>query len=271
MDKKFAPEYSRTDEGWVRFPSDAQYRKGMFPEEVNKHPAKANVYLIQSIIEYVSEEGQTLLDPMGGTGTLMVGALVGREVICVEISEYFHGLQVRALEALERIAPGISEHIMLVNLPCQQYLPIPDLADHIIFSPPYASIMKVGEKQGKLQTEFLGDIAYEYSNNPLNLGLMNDFIWGQELEKIYAKCFKTLKVGGTMSVIVKDHYEKQKDGVRKRIPLSQAARDACIRAGFKDHSWHKWAAPGSAFTNIYRSRGWDVVEDEDIVIMQKEA
>lgn len=269
MDKQFAPEYPRTDDGWIRFPPDSDYRKGMFPEEVNKHPAKANVYLVQSIIEYVSEEGQTLLDIMAGTGTLMVGALVGREVICVEISQMFFDLQTKALARLEEIAPGISEHIMLVNLPCQQYLPVPNLADHIIFSPPYASIMKVSKKPGRLQEAFLSSDAHEYSTNPLNIGLMNDFIWKLEMERIYAKCFETLRPGGTMTLITKDHYEKQKDGVRKRIPLSQAARDACIRVGFTDHSWWKWAAPGSAFTNIYRSRGWDVVEDEDVIIVKK--
>lgn len=269
MDKQFASEYSRTDEGWVKFPADSEYRKGMFPEEVNKHPAKANVYLVQSIIEYVSEEGQLLLDIMSGTGTLMVGALIGREVICVEISEMFHNLQQQALYKLEEIAPGISEHIMLINLPCQRYLPIPDLADHIIFSPPYAGIMKVGQKPGRLQEEFLGAEAHEYSADPLNIGLMNDFIWTQEMERIYAKCLITLKPSGTITLITKDHYEKQKDDTRKRIPLSQATRDACIRAGFIDHSWFKWDAPGSAFTNIYRSRGWEVVEDEDIIVMQK--
>jgi DNA modification methylase len=267
--RQFAPEYPRTEQGWIRFPADSEYRKGMFPEEVNKHPAKANVYLTQSIIEYVSKEGQLLLDIMSGTGTLMVGALISRFVICVEISQMFHDLQQQALVKLETIAPGISERIVLVNLPCQRYLPIPDLVDHIIFSPPYAGIMKVGQKPGRLQEEFLGAEVHEYSADPLNVGLMNDFIWTQEMERIYAKCLITLKPGGTMTLITKDHYEKQKDGVRKRIPLSQAARDACIHVGFTDHSWFKWAAPGSAFTNIYRSRGWEVVEDEDVITMKK--
>ena len=269
MTKQFAPEYPLNENGWIRFPADSEYRKRMFPEEVNKHPAKANVYLVQSIIEYVSEPGEILIDIMAGTGTLMVGALIGREIICVEISEMFHNLQVKAMSKMEVIAPGTSDHIMLINLPCQRYLPIPDLADHIIFSPPYAGIMKVGQKPGRLQEAFLGANVHEYSTHPLNIGLMNDFIWAHEMEQIYAKCFTTLKPSGTMTLITKDHYEKQKDGSRKRIPLSQAARDACIRAGFIDHSWFKWNAPGSAFTSIYRSRGWEVVEDEDIIVIQK--
>ena len=153
--KEFAPEYERNEKGWIKFPADSAYRKSIFPEEVNKHPAKANVYLIQSIIEYVSEEGQVLIDIMAGTGTLMVGALIGREIICVEISEVFHDIQNKALAKLEQIAPGISDHIMLINLPCQQYLPIPNLADHIIFSPQYAGIMKTkGTDQWNVDTGY---------------------------------------------------------------------------------------------------------------------
>ncbi|KKN19271.1 hypothetical protein LCGC14_0947360 [marine sediment metagenome] len=264
MVKEFASEYARTDEGWIKFPADSEYRKRMFPPEVSDHQAKANVYLIQSIIEYVSEPNQIILDPMSGTGTLMVGALIGRTVICVEISAHFHLIQQQAVRIMEKVAPGIGDHIMLINLPCQHYLPIPDLADHIIFSPPYASIMKKGKKLDKMSADVLGDRAWEYSESPLNLGVMNDFIWAQEMEGIYRKCYETLKPGGTMSIIVKDH---MKD--RKRVELSKAARDACLRAGFIELDWFKWSAPGSAFTGIYRARGWEVVDDEDIIILQK--
>jgi len=176
MTKTFAPEYDRNEKGWIKFPPDASYRKQMFPEEVNKHPAKANVYLVQSIIEYVSEPGHVCIDIMAGTGTLMVGALVGREIICVEISEMFYELQAKAMEKLEEIAPGVSDHIMLINMPCQHYLPIPDLADHIIFSPQYAGIMKTkGTDKWNMDTGYAFE---EYSKSPLNLGTMSDFIWG---------------------------------------------------------------------------------------------
>ena len=137
ISKQFAPEYERNEQGWIKFPSDSAYRKGMFPEEVNKHPAKANVYLVQSIIEYISEPGQLLLDPMAGTGTLMVGALVGRYIACADISELFYKIMLEAREQLEDIAPGAGGYISILNLPCQQLLLIPNFADHIIFSPQY--------------------------------------------------------------------------------------------------------------------------------------
>lgn len=263
--KDFAPEYDRNDSGWVKFPPDSDYRKRMFPPEVNQHPAKANVYLVQAIIEHVSEPDDILMDIMAGTGTIMVGALIGRQVICVEISNKFHQIQVTALEHLEKIAPGISGSISLVNLPCQTYLPIPDLADHIIFSPQYAGIMH----KKSVTDQWNIDIGYdfvEYSTNPLNLGSMSEFLWTHEMERVYAKCYQTIKPGGSMTLIIKDHID-----AGKRIQLTKMAVDACIRVGFSysPEEHFKWAAPGMPYTAARRARGEATVDDEDIVILRK--
>lgn len=263
--KAFASEYSRDENGWVRFPPDSDYRKRMFPPEVNTHPAKANVYLVQAIIEYVSEPEDTLMDIMAGTGTLMVGALIGRQVICIEISEKFYQIMVGALEHLERIAPGISGMISLVNLPCQTYLPIPDLADHIIFSPQYAGIMH----KKTVTDQWNIDIGYdfvEYSTNPLNLGTMSEFLWTHEMEKVYDKCYKTIKPGGSMTLIVKDHIS-----AGNRVELTKMAIDASVRVGFSYNPTEhfKWAAPGMPYTAARRARGEATVDDEDIVILRR--
>src|SRR3990167_5730768 len=266
--RQFAPTFPREENGWILFPSDVEYRSSVFPPEVNQHAAKANVHLIQACIEYVSKPGDRLLDPFGGTGTLMIGALAGRDVVLIEISPEFHQLQQTALAKIEEIAPGVGSHIMLINAPLQAVLPIPQFADHIIFSPPYASIMR-SKGTDKLTQEKTDYNMAEYSQHPLNIGLMNDFIWSQEMERVYQKCYGTLRPGGTITVIVKDHMEKQKDGERKRIQLSLSAWNACQAVGFRSHSWLKWKAPGSVYTHIYRARGWEVVDDEDVLILSK--
>ena len=521
--KQFAPNYIREEHGWILFPSDTSYRAQIFPEEVNKHSAKANVHLIQACIEYVSAPGDRLLDPFGGTGTLMIGALAGRDVVLIEISPVFHELQRTALKRLEEIAPGASDHVTLINAPLQTVLPMPNFADHIIFSPPYClhpntliltsylSWKKLAEVQvgddligfdaessgngrgsgrkmrhsiviakretteeafritlsngdsvvasshhGWLRVKFFGkqrqhtldwietkdivvgeklkfisrpweydtsreagylagvydgegwinrqslgfrqnkgevldytryllyskgfpygeteggsgrsnecsslyidrqfesmrflgairphrlvaqseviwlgkeirsrigksteievvsiesvglqslvdlqtstgtfiaqglmshnssimrskgkdkltmektdyDMA-EYSKHPLNLGLSDDFTWALEMKKVYQKCYGTLRPGGTITVIVKDHYEKQKSGERRRVPLSMSAWQACVEIGFQAVVWEKWKAPGSVYTHIYKARGWEVVEDEDVLVLRR--
>ena len=237
----------------------------MFPPEVNTHPAKANVYLVQAIIEYVSEPDELIMDIMAGTGTIMVGALIGRSVICVEISEKFHKIQVAALEYLEGIAPGFSNMVSLVNLPCQTYLPIPDLADHIIFSPQYAGIMK----KKSVTDQWNIDIGYdfvEYSINPLNLGTMSEFLWTHEMEKVYAKCYQTLKPGGSMTLIVKDHID-----AGNRVGLTDMAIKSSKAVGFSyaTSEHFKWAAPGMPYTAARRARGEPTVDDESIIVLRK--
>lgn len=264
MAKEFAPEYPRDENNWIKFPRDDTYRKQMFPPEVNKHPAKANVFMIQSIIEYVSEPGQTIMDVMAGTGTLMVGALINRTVICIEISEKFYNMQVKALEKLEEFSPGISDYVMLINLPCQRYLPIPNMVDHIVFSPQYAGIMRT-----KGTDKWNQDTAYdfiEYSKSPLNLGTMTEFEWAREMEKVYTKCFQTIRPGGSMTLILKDHM-----GRGKRIGLTQRGIDGSIKAGFThDLTEHfKWATPGMPYTMDRKMKGIEVVLDEDIVVLRK--
>jgi len=237
----------------------------MFPPEVNQHQAKANVYLVQAIIEYVSEPDDILMDIMAGTGTLMVGALIGRQVICVEISDKFYQIMIGALGHLESIAPGISDMISLVNLPCQIYLPIPDLADHIIFSPQYAGILKKKTVTDQWNIDTGYDFV-EYSKNPLNLGTMSEFLWMHEMEKVYSKCYQTLKPNGSMTLIVKDHID-----AGERVLLTQKAIMAATRVGFRystSEHW-KWAAPGMPYTAARRARGETTVDDEDIVILRK--
>lgn len=258
----FASEYERDEYGWIIFPPDSQYRKRIFPEDVNSHPAKANVYLVQAIIEYVSESGDTLLDIMAGTGTILVGALIGRGVICVEISEKFYKMQLASVAMMEEIAPGISGMINCINMPCQTFLPIPNLANHIIFSPQYAGIMKTkGTDSWNVDTGY--DFA-EYSKSPLNLGTMSEFLWVQEMERVYKKCYETLTSPGSMTLILKDHISK---GVR--IPLTQRAVDSCISIGFELFDWQKWQAPGMPYSVARRARGELTVQDEDICVLRK--
>lgn len=265
--KTFAPEYPRNELGWVKFPSDQSYRKSMFPKEVNQHPAKANVFLVQAIIEYVSESEDTIMDVMAGSGTIMVGALIGRKVICVEISEKFHHLQVATLDMLESIAPGISSEISCVNLPCQVYLPIPDIANHIVFSPQYAGILKT-KGRDSLTRDRQGTYDFvEYAKHPLNLGTMTEFIWAEEMEKVYKKCYDSITVGGSLTLIIKDHMS-----AGQRVPLTNKAIASCVRVGFKyDPQEHfKWQAPGMVYTFIRRARGEEVVDDEDIVVLRRQ-
>lgn len=262
---EFAPDYPRNPEGWILFPRDVEDRKSIFPKEVMEHPAKMNLHLQKAIIDYVAKEGDALLDPFGGTGTLMMAALWGMRVVLIDIEEGYHQLQQRCLEGLEKQQSGASQQVILLHGDNRFILPIP--CNHIVTSPPYAGAMdarKVRTKREDAPDNWLvqqDERMSAYSKSPRNVGRLNTFLYNQAMERIYKLCYQSIIPGGTMTVVIKDRIEQG-----KRVYLSKWVDRVCKGFGFQLDSWHKWKTPGHGFTKIAKSQGKLVVEDEDIII-----
>ena len=65
-------------------------RYAPFLSQAIPHPAKANTKLLEFLIKQFTEEGETILDPMMGSGsTLVVASLLGRNAVGVDIEEKF--------------------------------------------------------------------------------------------------------------------------------------------------------------------------------------
>lgn len=262
--KEFASEYQRNEAGLILFPKDSNYRKELFPLlKLDDHPAKANVYLVQAIVEYVSEPEETVMDIMAGTGTIMTAALIGRRVVCLDIEDDYVKILEQGAESLEAIAPGIGDMITIIGGDCLKLLPLP-ITDHIIFSPPYANIMKKSPILDKLSRETLGKGMITYSKHPNNIGNLNEFLYHQKMEKIYKKTFESLPAGGTLTIIIKNHIDKGKE-----MMISERAERDCIRLGFEPVAWYKWLPPGTIYTSFMRARGDLVVDEENIIILRR--
>jgi DNA modification methylase len=269
MDKFFAPEFVRDENNWILFPRDKQERQSLFfPEEVMRHPAKMNFHLQQAIIEYVAKPGDVLLDPFGGTGTLMIAALQGCRVILIEIEEGYHKLEIEAKNNLAIQMPGAEELVILLHGDCRLLLPIP--CNHIITSPPYASAMnirKVRKKRKDAPDDWLVEQdrqMLEYSKSFRNISKLNTFLYNMEAEKIYRLCYQSLAPGGTLTIVIKDRIEGG-----KRVHLGKWVAKVCNNLGMEQILWEKWKAPGHGFTSIARSQGKQVVDDEDIITYRK--
>uniref|UniRef100_A0A6M3LDE2 Putative methyltransferase n=1 Tax=viral metagenome TaxID=1070528 RepID=A0A6M3LDE2_9ZZZZ len=266
MTKVFAPGYEQDESGWYRFPSDVTYRRQMFPHfTMQDHPAKANTFLVEEIVRYVSEPNETVCDIMAGSGTIMIAALnLGRNVVMMELEKVFIDLILKGISTLNDIAPGIAEAINLFPGSCAKILPIPGLFDHVIYSPPYSSIFK--KKNIDKFTEELqgGDAFLKYSDDPENFGNYSEFLFFQKCELLHKKVLASLPSGGTLTIVIKDHMAK-----RERVFLGQRLYDNCIQMGFVLKDWFKWKPPGSAYLGIKRARGEEVVNDEDIIIVRR--
>jgi len=264
---EFAPEHTRNEQGWILFPTDAKDRKSLFfPEEVMEHPAKMNFHLQQAIIEYVASQGDVLLDPFGGTGTLMIAALQGHKVILIDIEGGYIRLMQQAQNELSKQVPGAGNNVIIIYGDNRLVLPIP--CNHIITSPPYASAFHARSiRKGKYEKDEFEELdrrMNEYSKSPRNISKLNNFLYNQTMQKVYSLCYQSLTPGGTLTIILKDRMEKG-----KRISLTGWADKACKRLGFETVGRWKWKTPGIQFTKINIMHGFEVVEDEDIMIYRK--
>ena len=268
--KTFAPQYPRTEEGWIIFPRDVEWRKQLFSKESMSHPAKLNLWLQQAIINYVSKPGDKLLDCMSGTGSIMIATLPiehARQVYLIEDSPYFHKLQCQNKELF--LAKGVPDaSITLLQGPCQDYLPLTGFFDHVIFSPPYADMLNHGDAAKDLDSEFMKSMfpnweresLVDYLGSSKNLGRMTAFYYNQTMAKIYALLLESLRPGGTMTTVLRD---QMKGG--KRVALSDWVMRTCIRAGFELLYWEKRECSNTGFKQRLRAQGYETVNDEDVM------
>jgi len=264
----FAARWERNKRGWIKFPPDANLRKQIFTEEVMSHPAKANLFMLQSIIDYIPyKPGEVILDPMAGTGSIMIAALSGCRVVCIDTSPLYAKLLNTSREAILAHKPDAD--ITVLEGDCFDYLPLP--VDHICFSPPYVQIMAkthISEKDISTAERYVVTSSREsllgYSEGKGNLGMMSEFFHMQRMEQIFAKCLSSLPPHGTMTLITKDHIE-----AGRRIHLTRKYIKAAERAGFKLIDAFKMEARGTGFVDIHSKKGIPMVRDEDIWICRR--
>ncbi len=260
----FAQNLERNSKGWIILPDDVSWRKSLFPEKVMKHLAKMHMFTEQAIYQHVSKPGDILLDPMGGTGTLMMAALEGRTVITLDIEERYHELQMDVYIHLRANHSDMLPCIQLLGN-CKLLLPIP--CNHIIFSPPYGQAFKPSKKlTGIVADKYRVDEAefQEYAKTQGNVGKHNTFLYNQDMEKVYRLCYQSLPPGGTMTVVIKDIIEGG-----KRTYFSKWIERVCKKVGFVLQDWFKVEMMGGPWQDIRRSKGETTVDDEDIMIYRR--
>lgn len=128
----------------IKFRRDTSFRKVLFSPESFAHPAKMDAQLLLWIVERYTKAGDTILDPMAGSGTAMVGCTVGRNIVQVELEQKFVDMQ-KANWRKVRMIPQLGHEMgecQIIQGDARQLGHI--LADHAIFSPPYAAAQSGG-------------------------------------------------------------------------------------------------------------------------------
>lgn len=122
----------------IRFKRDTSFRKQVFVADSFAHPAKMDSQLLIWIVEKYTQGGDTILDPMAGSGTTMLACTIGRHVILVELEDKFCKMMAGNWQEIS-MRPQLGHTLggcQIIQGDARQLDGL--LVDKCIFSPPYA-------------------------------------------------------------------------------------------------------------------------------------
>jgi len=151
----------------IVFPQDTAHRKSWFKAASFSHPAKMNLGLQIYLIEHYTKAGDWILDPMAGSGSILVATAIGRNVICVELEEKFCVMMRQNWEKIKAQGPMLGYPMGTATILCGDSRNLDGLlADSCIFSPPYADRTCKGES-GTAKSHKIGEFDYGKSEGQI--------------------------------------------------------------------------------------------------------
>lgn len=123
----------------IEFAQDTEERRKWFRAASFSHPAKMVLGLQIYLIEHYTKPGETILDPMAGSGTVLVGCALGRNVICVELEKKFIKMQQDNWQKIKSLGAMLGYKMGEATILQGDARALPELlVDKCVFSPPYA-------------------------------------------------------------------------------------------------------------------------------------
>ncbi|HXF84797.1 MAG TPA: DNA methyltransferase [Anaerolineales bacterium] len=173
------------------------------------HPAKFPETLAQEFIEFFTKKGQTVLDPMAGTGSTLIAALrAGRNSHGIELNPKYAQMARQFIEEerqrLGQRAAGLTAEIIIgdaAHIPNYR-LPV---IDYVLTSPPYWDMLhaKGAETQRKRRSSKELDVVYSADPNDLgNIRNYEEFL--EKLISIYKGLKPLLREKAYLTIIVKN-------------------------------------------------------------------
>jgi DNA modification methylase len=199
-----------------KFPRDTAFRKQFFVPDSFAHPAKMDAQLLIRIVETYTEPGETILDPMAGSGTTMLACMLGRNVILLELEEKFVGMCRDNWEQV-RMRPQLGYTMgecVIMQGDARQLDGL--LVDKIVTSPPYAEAKQFQDSQFedkmRIDTKRLGAVRKYNPEAPDNIG--------------------NLPYGAIDKIVTSSPYAEQVQGSRHSDHQPEQRRRRLIKAGY---------------------------------------
>lgn len=265
------------------FGSDLHLRNQWFIPESMGHPAKLHLGLLQWIVNRYTKPGETCADPMAGIGSILYAASLQRNVIAREIEPRWLEIMHANAAHIIRRAGLFAGRIDVGQADAREAWGYQ--ADHLIFSPPYGNeaattansrrmlpyklhkrLVPYGERWKTFMQKTTGGtqgmVNFFYGSHPGQIGHYRGKRYLNAMEAIYRNARESLRSGGYMILILKDHISEG-----KRVETAVATVQLCGSLGFKLHAHHQRRVyPLSLWQRRRKEQGMPVVEEEDVLV-----
>jgi len=175
-------------------------------KEVLLHPAKFPEKLVREFIEFFTKKGQTVLDPMVGTGSTLLACLdSGRNGVGIELNKRYCSIARRRVGAKKRALKIANSQIRIINGDASRIdrYKLPEI-DYVITSPPYWDMLKMKGAFTQKERKRRG-LDLSYSEEASDLGNISDYEkFVDKLYTIFAKIYGRLRYNGYLTIIVKN-------------------------------------------------------------------
>jgi DNA modification methylase len=173
------------------------------------HPAKFPETMAQEFIEFFTKQGETILDPMAGTGSTLVAALrAGRNSYGIELNPKYAEIAKQIIEE-ERLSLGSAVQDLkseIINGDAAQVmnyqLPV---IDYVLTSPPYWDMLHARGAATQKKRRATEELDVHYSDDPNDLGNIEEYeVFLAKLVNIYKGLQPLLRDRAYLTIIVKN-------------------------------------------------------------------
>jgi len=253
----------------LTFARDHHLRRHLgFAESTFEHKAKLNLNWLAWLLNEHTAPGSVVLDPMAGTGSILLAALNQHPTLAGDVETYWSRLLNRNALRIRR------RHLIVAPILTARWdaarLPLPDASlDTIITSPPYFDIFSNwNRKQANyLDGRHVGPNGLSYGDHARQIGnlhIYEDYL--RAMRTVYLECRRILRPGGKLILILGNKVRE-----RRVVPVTEDTRALVIANGFDLLASHDRKTIPSRWRRIHSQQQGDypTIAVETAIVFQK--
>ena len=173
------------------------------------HPAKFPETMAQEFIEFFTKQGETVLDPMAGTGSTLVAALrAGRNSYGIELNPRYAEIAKQIIEEERNLLgeqiEGLTSNVINGDAAQITNYQLP-IIDYVLTSPPYWDMLRAKGADTQKKRRSTIELDVHYSDDPNDMGNISDYDeFLEKLVNIYKGLKPSVRQKAYLTIIVKN-------------------------------------------------------------------